>query len=782
MTSAPTGSAPRRPATILVAGAVAVLVLAPLTFYLTEPMSAPAIWPRWIAIMALAWWLPGALIIANWSPPKLEHAEALLFAVGAGLCWLVLVAMLLHWVPGPIKLWPMVAAYESGLFVLLAWQWRRPAPKLRPTSIDDWLRIVLVPLVVASLLRLPGLGYHEFHIDEVLVLTRANEAIRGQDDAFARHTKGSGELAIAGVLYRALGSANETTARLPFALAGVGSVVALALLGRRLFSTRTGFWAALLFAVNGFALGLSRIVQYQPAVLLLLILTLLAARRFARHPDPRWLASAGTLGAFGITFHYEFGLILPAVLLMTVIGYRKHDDKRPLAITMVRTGLLGTTLVALTYIPTYLHPYFDRVQEYLGVRSGRLFGNFNLAFFVEMATFYNATYFIAGLVTLAAFGISLGLQQNRGRYAQATWMLIIWFVPYLILYIFVIQFPGTHFYLLMPAWSLLAAVVLARFTGPHQTDPTRRWVVTVISILWLLISANYLYLMFFRQDPEYLVNYAAEREPFYWAPYGKDIPDKPRFGFPILEGWKTLGVLSEWGYLNGTYTSNEHSRFLRWYLGDFEYVNPNENPEFVFIAEHVQENDPLFDDDMLDSYIRFGEVRVRGEPRIALWAQTPPTAVYAIYDLENFVGIFDGLAPTFEEWSEPQATLTDHTLSPERTLLQAGVDRREAKPGNVLHLLLRWRIDEQLDRDYRIFVHVADAERRPIAQWDGLPGLNSERTSQQQAGEIFDDHILLPLPDDIPPGEYTLLTGLYDPESGERLGDNVVEIDTLVVH
>ena len=157
--------------------------------------------------------------------------------------------------------------------------------------------------VLAAALRLPGLGYHEFHYDEVAVLTRAREAIRGEDDAFARHTKGPGELAVATAVYSVLGTADEATARGPFGLAGVLAVPALALLALRLFDDRTGFWSGVLLALNGFALGLARLVQYQAMIVLLMVLAVLAMWEFARRGHARWLALAVQTAATNLQAH-----------------------------------------------------------------------------------------------------------------------------------------------------------------------------------------------------------------------------------------------------------------------------------------------------------------------------------------------------------------------------------------------------------------------------------------------------------------------------------------------
>jgi hypothetical protein len=62
-----------------------------------------------------------------------------------------------------------------------------------------------------------------------------------------------------------------------------------------------------------------------------------------------------------------------------------------------------------------------------------------------------------------------------------------------------------------------------------------------------------------------------------------------------------------------------------------------------------------------------------------------------------------------------------------------------------------------------------------------LPALNTARTSQWPVGEAVQDHVLLPIPDDMPLGEYQVLVGLYDPSNGERLGDQAIQIATIKV-
>jgi hypothetical protein len=756
---------------LLLAVAALALLLSPLTFLLTR-----GLWLRWTAILILAWWLPGALLVAHCRLRHLDLPAAAVLAFGLGLCWMILIALILHWLPGAIGLWLMVAVYEIGAFLLLLALLWHPPVGLKPTKPTTWAWLAAL-LLVALLLRLPGIGYHEFHVDEVTVLRPAARAIQGDESALAAHYKVPGEIAIALVVYRALDTANETTARLPFGLLSVGSVIAVAILGRRLFSPTAGFWAGLLFACNGFALGLSRIVQYQAAVLLLSALAVLAGYEFARRGEGRWLVLAAVFSAFGLIMHYEFGLLAPALLVLALAGWRRAPDKQRVGLVALLAGLAGMVLLSAVYIPFLLNPRFARTQQYLGIRLGSL-GALNLAFFVEMGTFYNSSYFFFGLILLMLAGLVIGWRTARNQ----TLLLMLWFLPFFILYIFIMQFPGTHFYLLMESWSLLAALPLAAFVQSQEIRPALRWGGLALVAAWLLISAGYLYLIFFRQSPEYVINYEEERVPFYWAPYGENIPAKPRFGFPLQEGWKALGTLAEWECLGNSYASNENSRHLpAWYLNPLTRYRFDLLPDHIYVARHVQELNPDFGDSVLESYQRVGEVQVRDEPRIEIWAREPLPVPYVTYHVEDFA-VFDQVVPPLVRWPDPTVQVRDQDLGGAVMLESAGVADTTLGRGDVLYALLVWRPVQSLATDYKLFVHLADESGQPVAQWDGYPCFDTGRTSRWTAEEAVTDHVLLRIPEDIPAGEYSLLAGFYDPETGARLGDRAIEVVTISIH
>jgi 4-amino-4-deoxy-L-arabinose transferase-like glycosyltransferase len=759
----------RRPS-VWVVVATAILVFAPLVCTLSQ-----AFWPRSIAILALAWWLPGALLVAHWRLPNLELPLAALLAVGLGLCWMVLLVLLLFWLAGRLALLPFLIVFDaSGAILLTTLFWRQPVA-LEPTSLSTW-RWVVVLLLLAALLRLPGLGYHELNLDEVEVLRRAAYALKGMDEALGRHTKGPGEIAIAATVYRALGTIDEAQGRLPFGLMSVASILAIALLGRRLFSTTTGFWAGVLLALNGFALGLSRLVQYQAALLLLSTLSLLAAWEFAQVGRARWLALSAVFSLGSVILHYEFIFFAPVLLLLAWLGWRRTSDKWHVVWTSLGVGLPGGALVAASYLPIVLNARFAQTKEHLAWRLGRQ-GAFNVPFFVEMGTFYNSTYYFAGLVVLVLAGLALGWRKARRR----TLLLTLWFAPLLILHLFVMDLPGTHFYLFMPGWSLCAALPLAAVTESRALRPLIRPVLLGLIATWLALSAGYLYLLFFRQSPAYMADYEQNRVALYWAPYGKKAPIHPRLGLPIRQGWKVLGTLAEWGYLEGTYATNEQLRHVRWYLRGLNQVGLDEAPGWIFVSSPVQSPPLEFDESILESYQRLGEIRVGGEPRIALWGREPLPVAYVTHDLETFEDVFDHLVPALEPWPDPPVQVRESHLGDAMTLESGSLTLRTYGPGDVMHLFLVWRPEQPLTVDYKVFVHVADTSGQPTAQRDALPCFNTSRTCQWVLGEPVSEHILLALPGDIVHGDYQILVGMYDGTTGERLGGRAVQMATITV-
>jgi hypothetical protein len=103
------------------------------------------------------------------------------------------------------------------------------------------------------------------------------------------------------------------------------------------------------------------------------------------------------------------------------------------------------------------------------------------------------------------------------------------------------------------------------------------------------------------------------------------------------------------------------------------------------------------------------------------------------------------------------------------TLLGYAIPELQPKPGGDLRLILRWQAKDEIDRNYKVFVHLVDSSGLPIAQRDSEPVGGSRPTMSWSAGEIITDRVGLLLPPGMVSGDYQLLVGMYDPETLERL-------------
>ena len=92
------------------------------------------------------------------------------------------------------------------------------------------------------------------------------------------------------------------------------------------------------------------------------------------------------------------------------------------------------------------------------------------------------------------------------------------------------------------------------------------------------------------------------------------------------------------------------------------------------------------------------------------------------------------------------------------------------RPGEVLTLTLNWTLIHPDPQPYKVFLHLAtDPGLPPAAQQDSEPGGGLSPTSAWIPGQVYADNHGLLIPEDLPPGEYQLLVGLYNPVNGERL-------------
>jgi len=143
---------------------------------------------------------------------------------------------------------------------------------------------------------------------------------------------------------------------------------------------------------------------------------------------------------------------------------------------------------------------------------------------------------------------------------------------------------------------------------------------------------------------------------------------------------------------------------------------------------------------------------------------------YATYtDLPlRLVPFHQGFLATAEPGAVPaDATPVEITFGDTLRLVAYALSATQVSPGDALTLHLWWQplAATAIDRDYSAFVHLVDADGMPVGQQD----VTYAATMLRRDG-VFEDAYSLPVLLTVPPGDYTLLSGVYfrTPEGGFR--------------
>ncbi len=412
--------------------------------------------------VALSLWLVVGFLVALHLLRAWDVSPSELATLSAGLGIVGLVgSALLRALPSRLALLAVLALlalvplvlydFYRGLAAYLASRAQSPsavsdAPPRRGQAL---VRMATVGLVLfAAFFRLAHLGYSEFQGDEARAMLLARALVERRDASLLLwHKKGPIEVLLPAAVLQ-LGNPGEAAARLPFAFAGLAAVLALASLGRRMWSARAGWLAGLVLAIDGTMIAFSRIVQYQSVVVLFAVLAMWCAWRFHRggpHAG-RYLLFAGLFLGLGTWAHYEMVLAWPPVAWLAFAGWRHQaGSSRRAFLGLASAVALAGLVTAAFYVPFVRHPQFAATGSYIwGRRLGGDLPYNQLSDYLQRASFYNASYYVVAVMgtllvalgcqlawLIAGRGRSEGLPSGRGRSHQvaamgwllaATWM------------------------------------------------------------------------------------------------------------------------------------------------------------------------------------------------------------------------------------------------------------------------------------------------------------------------------------------------------------------------
>jgi 4-amino-4-deoxy-L-arabinose transferase-like glycosyltransferase len=386
---------------------------------------------------------------------------------------------------------------------------------------------------------------------------------------------------------------------------------------------------------------------------------------------------------------------------------------------------------------------------------------FYLATVAWKTTFVTLPAAVAGLIWAA-------LQGNRGKVDRTAWLLGAFALCFTLL-IAVPSHKALRYLLpVFPALDILAGIGLvkgATSLARRLHSSIRRWMPAVLIALALGLQAAIV----------------LPRHPYYGTHYNRLLggPSAAQHVLPLQTQGEGLDLAAQ--YLN----SLPHASLARAMV----YPLGGELFQRSFLGFTSAEPEPWTD------YRVYYANQVQRGLGDAAWQKAWNT------DRENtplWSLVFDGVpyvwvygAPPAEPACGGPEFEGGYTLGQDIRLNRYRLSGEALAPGDTLTVALIWQANAQIDEDYHVFCHLHSPSGELVAQRDGPPIYGARPTPGWRVGEVIEDGHEIFLDDEIPPGEYELSVGLYEPEtmkrvpayagSGERLPEDRIVLRSVLV-
>jgi len=670
---------------------------------------------------------------------------------------------------------PMTVPEPSAIWAWLRARWRAGSLALRKPEVRAMWGIMLL----AAVLRLSALDVIEFKADEANHLVRALEIVEqgrlplvGSPSSFGPTKPPMMTYLMA--LPLAVGRDPRYAAAF-IALLNVAAVGGTYAIARRYYGTRVALIAALLFAVNPWAVVLSRKVF--TADLLAPMGVLLFSGLLVAVVDRRpwgWVLSVVALALMLLTTFSPAPLLL--VLVIVVAAYWRRVRWRYLLL-----GVLLAVVLASPYLYylnlTRLKDVQDAIEQLLEGSGGPSEGRALSLLPLDLATRLHSGGGIEALGGQASGGLAtaLGITRHPARAFGATFVVslplllvlavrawahwregrdpaifvvpALWlWVPLLLLVVWDGPVAQHHLVILYPIGFVAMALVLDRLLAAVQSPPRRGWPVSLY-----LSGAAWALLLVLAGLQAYgvaiLYRFVASHDTT--GGYGVPLLTWQRTADMVRREMRAAGADQAWVLGNGVDPGSETEPAVLNYL-----LSPDVRVAFLGQGGH--------------------EALLLPAERPGLYLITRP-ADLAVQALQEMGGEVRGLVTLPEEREAsrvmvvPQRSAAE-VLShiPNRGLwkLDTGIHLlgyewpSSAQPGQCATMATYWALldvpEEARAHQHSLFNHLMAGDRK-VAQVDGL-GL-PERSWQD--GLVLLQWFEMELPQDLEGGEYALLTGMY---------------------
>lgn len=444
------------------------------------------------------------------------------------------------------------------------------------------ISIFLITLLITQgYFRFKNLGYSSFSVDEVNVMLpfKNKDAILDQD-FLDKNKKGPIQFFIPKIMGLAgAGIYNEYAHRLPFAVAGILSIVVLFFVILKLTnSSSAAFISSSLFGVNGLIVALTRIVQYQSLNMLFSLLALLFFIYYREKQKLKFAIAGGFLFSLSFLTHWDAVLFIPILSWLLV---SKKNLKH-----IIAAGMTILMLCSSYAIPFYIHMRASTdKQSYFSKRVGISISNMEekltkLRFTYEL---YNP--FVSVYILLIITALCVLLIKKYPSY-------LLWHVSVMLFYIFLVRSAGTHIYNILISLSICLGLVLGMLQKSLPRIAASLPILPFLPVLMFLMHQSNI--LFVDNKREYPWETEKITEKYITKKFNaSDIPNY-KLGFTYFRDYELIRSELEKrfpDYSSYTFVTNDYKGVLRYYL-DLNHKATNKmfvigvkNP-FTFVTDY----------------------------------------------------------------------------------------------------------------------------------------------------------------------------------------------------
>lgn len=534
--------------------------------------------------------------------------------------------------------------------------------------------------------------------------------------------------------WREVAGSSEVAMRLLAVYTAILSVALIIRIGRKLFSPQAGVLAGMIVAIADKHIVLSQEVRHYPMAFMLMAASSLVYLLWLDNPTRRRSILYGALLIISVYTHYYTTLILMAQVVYALLVLRPWTRIRDLFVIM---GIANLTF--LPWLPVAYHQIEIRPEGILHSynRSWATLDFFTLDFLGRPIPLFLAL-LVLGVVVLQHEAGKWRIQLHQ---SPTVWYAVLWFIlPIalaLAIFDYVTLLTDRNMALVLLPLALLIGHGITAFRPPAQL------------ILAIMILANGLTSLdsYFDHPP--------------WREMGQYVTENYPEGEPIV--MDVQGGHTALGF------------YLRTYLP--------EDTELISLHEWRYSQADEFDgllDDFLQRHTGFW-VAYWGDETYALEqvynaAGYTRTASHTEYHL-GFPIVwyhYDKVPPVPERIGNYDGKISLHQMKAPGT----------GEIGNTLTVSLWWSTSEPLPISYSISVFLLDENGVLRAQHDGAPQDGDQPTNTWQPDMIVFDAHRIPIPENLPAGEYRLAVKVYNSADNTILsakGETNVNTKYLIV-